>query len=95
MFAPRIIEAAVKVFAEQGIGKARMDDIAQETGVSKGTLYLYFKSKDAIIRTVGAEFQGMSPLMRGEQGNWGIETWVGLGTLAAYFLPRLAGWWGS
>jgi AcrR family transcriptional regulator len=29
-----------------------MDDIAQETGLSKGTLYLYFKSKDAIISAI-------------------------------------------
>ena len=48
----QIIEAAMTVFAEKGFNKARMDDIANETGVSKGTLYLYFKSKDAIIRTI-------------------------------------------
>ncbi len=45
----QITEAASKVFAEQGFDKARMDDIAQEANLSKGTLYLYFKSKDAII----------------------------------------------
>lgn len=45
----QITEAATKVFAEQGFDKARMDDIASEANLSKGTLYLYFKSKDAII----------------------------------------------
>ena len=45
----QITEAATKVFAEQGFDKARMDDIAAEANLSKGTLYLYFKSKDAII----------------------------------------------
>ena len=45
----QIAEAATKVFAEQGFDKARMDDIAAEAKLSKGTLYLYFKSKDAII----------------------------------------------
>jgi AcrR family transcriptional regulator len=45
----QIIEAAMTVFARQGFHKARMDDIAEETGLSKGTLYLYFKNKDAII----------------------------------------------
>ncbi len=45
----QIAEAASKVFAEQGFDRARMDDIAQEANLSKGTLYLYFKSKDAII----------------------------------------------
>lgn len=46
----QITEAATKVFAEQGFDKARMDDIATEAKLSKGTLYLYFKSKDAIIK---------------------------------------------
>jgi hypothetical protein len=38
---------------------------------------------------IGGEFQGMSPLMRGEQANWTIEGLVGIGTLAAYGLGRL------
>ena len=46
----QITAAATKVFAEQGFDKARMDDIASEANLSKGTLYLYFKSKDAIIK---------------------------------------------
>ncbi|MBN1219040.1 MAG: methyltransferase domain-containing protein [Anaerolineae bacterium] len=33
---------------------------------------------------IGGEFQGMSPLLRGEQANWSIEGLVGLGILAAY-----------
>ena len=46
----QITEAATKVFARQGFSKARMDDIAHEANLSKGTLYIYFKSKDAIIK---------------------------------------------
>jgi ubiquinone/menaquinone biosynthesis C-methylase UbiE len=38
---------------------------------------------------VGGEFQGMSPLMRGEQANWTIEGMVGLATLAVYGAGRL------
>jgi len=45
----QITEAATNVFLRQGFDKARMDDIAAEANLSKGTLYLYFKSKDAII----------------------------------------------
>ena len=45
----QITEAATKVFAEKGFDKARMNDIAEEAELSKGALYLYFKSKDAII----------------------------------------------
>jgi len=45
----QIITAAEDVFTRKGFAEARMDDIAEETGLSKGTLYLYFKSKDDLI----------------------------------------------
>ena len=45
----QILVAALEVFARQGFHEARMDDIAQASGLSKGALYLYYKSKDAII----------------------------------------------
>ena len=48
----QILEAAMVVFARQGFEQARMDDIAQQVGLSKGALYLYFKSKDAIISAI-------------------------------------------
>ncbi len=48
----QILEAAMAVFARQGFDQARMDDIAQEAGLSKGALYLYYKSKDAIISAI-------------------------------------------
>lgn len=45
----QIMNAAEEVFTQKGFDQARMDDIAQETGLSKGTLYLYYKSKDELI----------------------------------------------
>jgi AcrR family transcriptional regulator len=45
-----ILEAALAVFAERGYAATRMDDIAQRAGVTKGTIYLYFESKDAVFR---------------------------------------------
>lgn len=45
----QILEAAVAVFARLGFQQTRMDDIAQQAGLSKGALYLYYRSKDAII----------------------------------------------
>lgn len=48
----QILEAAMVVFARQGFDQARMDDIAQEARLSKGALYLYYKSKDAIISAI-------------------------------------------
>src|SRR5260370_9381863 len=45
----QILEAAIAVFARLGFQQARMDDIARQAGLSKGALYLYYTSKDAII----------------------------------------------
>lgn len=48
----QILTAATKVFTERGFAEARMDDIVAESGLSKGTLYWYFESKDAIIISI-------------------------------------------
>jgi len=45
----QILNAAEGVFTKKGLDDARMDDIAEKTGLSKGTLYLYFKSKEELI----------------------------------------------
>lgn len=45
----RILEAAVKVFAEQGFHQSTISQIAREAGVADGTIYLYFKNKDDIL----------------------------------------------
>jgi TetR/AcrR family fatty acid metabolism transcriptional regulator len=44
----KILQAAEKVFFKKGFFPARMEDIADEAGVAKGTLYLYFKDKTSI-----------------------------------------------
>jgi AcrR family transcriptional regulator len=50
-----IREAALRVVGRKGLEKATVDDIALEAGVAKGTLYLYFRSRDEIIeKTIGA-----------------------------------------
>lgn len=48
----QILDAAMAVFSRFGFHAARMDDIAEEAGLSKGALYLYYKSKDAIIGAI-------------------------------------------
>jgi AcrR family transcriptional regulator len=47
-----ILDAAIAVFGERGFARTRLDDVARRAGVSKGTLYLYFRSKDALFREV-------------------------------------------
>jgi AcrR family transcriptional regulator len=48
----QILDAAQNVFSRAGFERARMDDIVQESGLSKGALYWYFKSKDEIIQAI-------------------------------------------
>ena len=48
----QILDAATKVFVRLGFQHARMDDIVEESGLSKGTLYWYFKSKEDIINAI-------------------------------------------
>ena len=45
----RILDAAASVFARRGFSGARMDEVAGEAGVSKGGLYLHFKSKEELF----------------------------------------------
>jgi len=47
-----ICAAALAVFAEKGFAAAKLDEIARRAGVSKGTLYLYFKDKEQLFRAV-------------------------------------------
>ncbi len=51
--------AALELFVERGFAATRLDDVAAAAGVSKGTLYLYFASKEALFRAVIEE--GMVP----------------------------------
>jgi len=50
-----IFESAIKVFSINGYDGATMDDMAQEAGVAKGTLYYHFKSKEEIFRYIITE----------------------------------------
>ncbi len=48
----QIIDAALRIFGEQGLAGARLDDIARCAGVAKGTIYLYFPNKEELFREV-------------------------------------------
>lgn len=48
----RILDAAVRVFADRGFFHARVTEIAREAGVADGTVYLYFKSKDDLLISI-------------------------------------------
>jgi len=47
-----IMQAAIKNFSKTGFASTKMDDIAKTANVSKGTLYLYFQSKEQLFESI-------------------------------------------
>ncbi len=47
-----LLDAALRVFAEQGVRSARMEDVAAAAGVSRATLYYHFRSREALLEAL-------------------------------------------
>ena len=65
-----ILDAALEVFSELGLQEASVDDVVERSGLSKGTLYWYFKSKDRLIGALMRRFfaQELSKVRKLQQG---------------------------
>lgn len=82
-----ILDAALDLFVERGFAATRLEDVAQRAGVSKGTVYLYFDSKEDLFKAVIR-----SGIVRAiEDAEQRVEHFDGA---AADLLRTLvAGWW--
>jgi AcrR family transcriptional regulator len=47
-----VLDAALELFMENGFAATRVEDIARRAGLSKGTVYLYFPSKEAVLEAL-------------------------------------------
>lgn len=56
-----LLSAALDLFVERGYAATKLDDVAARAGVAKGTLYLYFDSKEALFKAVIE--QGILPML--------------------------------
>jgi len=77
-----IVGAAEKIFFEKGLAQATMDEIAEAAELSKGTLYLYYKSKEDLYLSVamkGSEILYQLFLRVVESGEPTIKMIAGLG----------------
>ncbi len=82
-----IAAAALELFVEKGFAATRLDDVATRAGVSKGTVYLYFDSKEALFKAVIQE--GILPIL--EEGAGLVDGFTGS---SADLLRTLIGeWW--
>ena len=79
--------AALELFTERGFAATRLEDIAARAGVSKGTLYLYFDSKEALFEAVIRE--GIIPAMN--EGRTMLEEHQG--SASELLRCLLLGWW--
>ncbi|MGI6459514.1 MAG: TetR/AcrR family transcriptional regulator [Candidatus Hydrogenedentales bacterium] len=65
----QILGAALDAFSSKGFARATMDEIAEAAGITKGTIYLYFRSKKdlllAVIRAELEDFMGLLPSLAG------------------------------
>jgi AcrR family transcriptional regulator len=82
-----LMAAALELFVEKGFAGTRLDDIAARAGVSKGTLYLYFDSKEALFKAVIQE--GIVPIL--EQGAGLIDSFKG--SAAELLRALIDEWW--
>ncbi|MCX7890819.1 MAG: TetR/AcrR family transcriptional regulator [Burkholderiales bacterium] len=82
-----LMEAALDLFAERGYAATRLEDVAHRAGVSKGTLYLYFESKEELFKAVVR--QGLVPaIVEAEELVDGFD-----GPAGALFREIVMGWW--
>ena len=82
-----IIAAALELFVERGFAATRLDDVAAHAGVSKGTLYLYFESKEDLFKAV-VRGNIVPLLLHGEQL---LENFAG--SSADLVRQLVLGWW--
>jgi len=60
-----ILDSARQLFRQHGYKRTSMDDIARDAGVAKGTLYIYFPSKEQLFIAVSQQFHdGMMEKLR-------------------------------
>ncbi|MCB0045376.1 MAG: TetR/AcrR family transcriptional regulator [Caldilineaceae bacterium] len=91
-----LLTAAAQVFRQKGVAAATVSDIAEAAGVAKGTFYLYFDSKDAVINGVVEEManvmvDAMGAAVEGMTGR-AVDRFAALWRIMAARAADPAGW---
>jgi len=71
-FLERLLAAGMKVFAQKGLHRARMADVAREMGVAHGSLYNYVESKEALFYLLVD--RGANPPSEWKPKTWPVRT---------------------
>ncbi|HCL85006.1 MAG TPA: TetR family transcriptional regulator [Comamonadaceae bacterium] len=82
-----LLAAALDLFVEKGFAATRVDEVAAHAGVSKGTLFLYFSSKEELFKAVVREN------ISGRFAEWGLELESFTGTSDELLRYCFHSWW--
>lgn len=82
-----LLDAALALFVEKGFAATRSDEVAERAGVSKGTLYLYYPSKEELLKAV--IHQNLLPLLA--EGNDLVDDFQG--PTAELLTALMQTWW--
>ncbi len=82
-----LLEAALDLFVEKGYAATKVDEVATRAGVSKGTLFLYFPSKEELFKAVVRES------IVGRFGEWSQELAQFQGSTADMLRYSFTTWW--
>ena len=82
-----LLQAALELFVEKGFAATRSEEVAARAGVSKGTLFLYFPSKEELFKAVVREAMG------GKIEAWNEEFERFEGSTADMLRYCLDSWW--
>jgi AcrR family transcriptional regulator len=82
-----LLDAALDLFVEKGFAATRSEEVAARAGVSKGTLFLYFQSKEELFKAVVREN------ISGRFQEWNEEFETFEGTTAEMLSYCMTAWW--
>ncbi len=82
-----LLDAALALFVEKGFAATRVDEVAARAGVSKGTLFLYYPSKEELFKAVIHE------TLAGRFDEWNAEFEAFTGSSAELVRYCLHSWW--
>lgn len=82
-----LLAAALDLFVEKGFAATRVEEVATRAGVSKGTLFLYFPSKEELFKAVIREN------LSGRFAHWEMESQTFEGSTADLLRECMNAWW--
>jgi AcrR family transcriptional regulator len=82
-----LLDAALELFVEKGFAATRAEEVAHRAGVSKGTLYLYYPSKEELFKAVIGQSLGSRIAETAQQ----VDAWRG--AMAPLLEGLLVQWW--